>query len=164
MKHFITFIAFIITLTLTSFTAQAQYAQPKPVGYVPIHSITQVQPITPASFLDLDGYKAAQSNIKSGKSYFWWGLSGVVLGPVTSFVLAPLVGDTHYEGVKDNGYYTYDSRNAAYPILTITGGILTLAGTICMIHGAWKWSFWEQESRNIRMAWYLTHNGIAIAF
>lgn len=162
MKVFIYILTILLPLTLFSSVSYAQYAA-KPVGYVPVHNITQVQPITPASFLDLDGYKTAQTNIKSGKTSFWTGLGCTALGSGL-IALAPIVTETHTSYASDGVEYIYDSVSGWGGVFCIAGGLLSITGTICMIHGAFKWSFWEKESRNIRMAWYVTHNGIAVSF
>lgn len=158
MKAFIYILTILLSLTLFSSVSYAQYSRPKPVTFS-----SNAVPFVPQSFLDLDGYKSAQSNIKSGKTTFWSGLGCAALGGGL-IALAPVITETHTSYARDGVEYIYDSVSGWGGVFCVAGGLLSITGTICMIHGAWKWCFWEREASNIRFSWYITHNGFAVSF
>lgn len=153
MKHFITFIAFIIALTLTSFTAQAQYHTPRPVTFS-----TSLTDYSPESFLELSGYESAQKRATKASYTLWAGIGSMTIGGIL-LAIPTIKHDAWYE---DGAMYEYISSSGEG--LHIVGAIFSIAGAITASIGGVKYAEAKQDMRDIRFAWYITHNGIAVAF
>ena len=153
MKNIITIIALILALALTCFTAQAQYHTPRPVTFS-----TSLTDYSPEAFLELRGYESAPKRAIKASCALWAGIGSMAIGGI--FLAIPTIKyDAWYE---DGAMHEYTSSNGEG--LHITGAILSIVGAITASIGGIKYAEAKRDMRDIRFAWYITHNGIAIAF
>lgn len=140
MKHFITFIALILALTLTSFTAQAQYAYSR---VTPEQGVVQ----SPQDFLLSPEYQAAKGMERTGMTEFYVGLGIELLGVV--IVSVPLLDITNSDLLTPS---------------LIIGGLTSTAGAIVAIAGACKWYKGAMEIRDLRIEYSIQNGGVVVTF